>query len=390
MDAAPIAEVQPAAPDTLQAAWLAVTMNGVAQADVMVQRRQGRVYVPADALRRWGVEMAGLAIVELNHQPYVALGGDGLAYSIDESTQALALSIAPARLVATSVQARRTSHGAVARSGWGGFVNYDVLADRSYGASTVSGLFEVGLFSPLGSGSTTVVARSSGSGAKVVRLDSAWTIDDPDRLRSLRIGDSISRGGIGGTPLRFGGVQFGRSFETQPGYVTLPLPSLNGSAALPSVADVYVNNVLMGHQDVRPGPFAITDVPVVSGAGQVSLVVRDMLGRQTTISQSYYTSPELLRAGLDDYSAEAGFARRDYGTRSFDYGSFFASATYRYGLSNTLTGEAHGELTPSIQQAGVAADFVVPGVALVSLGGAASHASGGVGAMLSAAIQRSG
>ncbi|WP_010183411.1 fimbria/pilus outer membrane usher protein [Sphingomonas sp. PAMC 26605] len=388
MVAAPIAIVAPAAADALQAAWLAVTMNGVAQGDVLVQRRAGRVYVPAEALRRWGVTLDGLAIVTLDHQPYVALGGDGLAYTVEEATQALRLTVAPARLQATSLPARRVSLGRVARSGWGGFVNYDLLADRSYGSTSVSGLFEVGLFSPLGSGTSTFVARSSGPGANVVRLESGWTIDDPDRLRSLRIGDSVTRYGIGGTPFRFAGLQFGRSFETQPGYVTLPLPTLGGAAALPSVADIYVNNVLTGHQDVRPGPFAITDVPVVSGAGQVSLVVRDMLGRQTTISQSYYTAPDLLRAGLSDYSFEAGVARRDFGTRSFSYGSAFAAATYRYGLSDTLTGEAHAEATPRLQQAGAAADFVLPGVALITLGAAASHAPSGAGAMVTAGIQR--
>lgn len=384
----PMADVRPVASDNLQAGWLAVTMNGVARDDVLVLRRLDTVYIPADAARRWGVRMDGLAIVDLNHQPYVALGADGLAYTLDEATQMLMLTVAPARLQATSAPARYRALGNVARSGLGGFVNYDLLADRSYGSSSVSGLFELGLFAPIGSGTSTFVARSVGVGAHLVRLESSWTVDDPGRLRSLRIGDSISRGGIGGTPFRFGGLQFGRSFETQPGFVTLPLPTLNGAAALPSVADIYVNTVLMGHQEVRPGPFAITDVPVVSGAGQVSLVVRDMLGRQTTISQSYYTSPELLRAGLDDYSVEAGFARRDFGRRSFGYGPLFAAATYRHGVSDRLTAETHAEATATVQQAGLAADFVLPGIALFKLGASASHSSRGVGALVTAGIQR--
>lgn len=388
MVAAPITESQPAATDALQVGWLAVTMNGVPQGDVFVQRRGGRVYVPAEALRRWGVTLDGVPSVTLDHQAYVALGGEGLVYTVQEATQTVLLTVAPGLLQETRLPARRESLGRVARSGWGGFVNYDLLADRSYGSTTLSGLFEVGLFSPLGSGTSTFVARSSGPGAKLVRLETGWTIDDPDRLRSVRIGDSVTRSGIGGTPFRFAGLQFGRSFETQPGYVTLPLPTLGGTAALPSVADIYVNNVLTGHQDVRPGPFAITDVPVVSGAGQVSLVVRDMLGRQTTISQSYYTAPDLLRAGLSDYSVEAGVARRDFGARSFAYGSAFAAATYRYGVSDTLTAEAHGEATARLQQAGATADVVLPGVALITLGAAASHSPAGVGVMATAGIQR--
>lgn len=384
----PIAEVQPAAADAVQTGWLAVTMNGLPQDEILVLRRAGGVFVPVEVLRCWGVRLDGLPIVQLNNQPYIALGGNGLSFTVQESTQTLVLTVSPARLQTTDVRLKRAPLGRIARSGWGGFVNYDVLAERDSGITSVSGFVETNVFSPVGSGTSTFVVHSSGPGNHLIRLDTSWTVDDPERLRSLRIGDSISRGGIGGTPFRFGGVQFGRSFEIQPGYVTLPLPSLNGDATLPSVADIYINNVLTGHQDIRPGPFTINDVPVVSGSGQVSLIVHDMLGRQTTVSQSYYTSPDLLRAGLDDYSVEAGFARRDFGSRSFAYGPLFAAGTYRYGLSNTFTAETHAEVTGNIQQAGAAANVVLPGIALLSLGVAASHSPAGIGTMVTAGIER--
>jgi outer membrane usher protein len=385
----PTAEVQTAAADVIQTAWLAVTVDGLPQDEVLVLRRAGEVFVPAEALRRWGIRVDELPIVQLNNQPYIALGGEELAFTVQESTQTLVLTVAPIRLQTTAVRLQRAPLGRMARSGLGGFVNYDVLAERSYGRSSASALVETTVFSPQGSGTSTFIARSSGPGNHLVRLDTSWTMDDPDQLRSLRIGDSISRGGIGGTPFRFGGIQFGRSFEIQPGFVTLPLPSLGGDAALPSVADIYVNNVLSGHQDIHPGPFTINNVPVVSGSGQVSLIVRDVLGRQTTVSQSYYTSPELLRAGLDDYSVEAGFARRNFARRSFDYGPFFVAGTYRYGISNTFTAETHAEVTGKIQQAGVAANAVLSGVALLSLGVAASHSPAGTGTMVTAGIERS-
>src|SRR3546814_10276730 len=94
-------------------------------------------------------------------------------------------------------------------------------------------------------------------------------------MRSLSVGDSITRGGIGGLPLRYGGIRFGRNFEVQPGFVTLPMPSLNGSAPLPSVVDIYVNDALVGSLDLKPGPFQVVDAPIVSGNGEVNLVVRD-------------------------------------------------------------------------------------------------------------------
>src|SRR3546814_17406425 len=90
-------------------------------------------------------------------------------------------------------------------------------------------------------------------------------------MRSLSVGDSITRGGIGGLPLRYGGIRFGRNFEVQPGFVTLPMPSLNGSAALPSVVDIYVNDALVGSRDLKPGPFQVVDAPIVSGNGDVQI-----------------------------------------------------------------------------------------------------------------------
>src|SRR3546814_12916662 len=93
-------------------------------------------------------------------------------------------------------------------------------------------------------------------------------------MRSLSVGDSITRGGIGGLPLRYGGIRFGRNFEVQPGFVTLPMPSLNGSAALPSVVDIYVNDALVGSRDLKPGPFQVVDAPIVSGHGEVNPIGR--------------------------------------------------------------------------------------------------------------------
>ena len=389
MFAATVADVQPVAADAVQPGWLAVTVNGTAQGDTLVLRQGDEIHVSVEALERWGVTIEGLPAVALNGQRHVPLRRSGLAFTLDEATQSLVLMIAPARLRATSVRLGRSAPGRMTPSARGAFLNYDLLGERRDRRTNLNGLFELGVFSPRGSGTTTLLARSGGRGSGATRLESGWIIDDPVRLRSLRLGDAISRGGIGGTPFRFGGVQWGRSFDVQPGFVTMPLPSLGGEAALASVADIYVNNVLTARRDLQPGVFRVSDVPVVSGSGTVGVVVRDLLGRETSVSQSDYTAPELLRAGLDDYSIEAGFLRRRFGSRSFDYGSAVASGSYRRGLSDTFTAEVHAEATGRIQQAGAAAGFVLPGVALARLGVAASRSGAGAGMMVSAGIERS-
>jgi outer membrane usher protein len=223
----------------------------------------------------------------------------------------------------------------------------------------------------------------------VVRLETNLTWDDPDHMRSLRVGDTITRGGVGGVPLRIGGLQFTRSFEVQPGFLTAPLPALAGSAALPSVVDLYVNGAPTATKEVQPGAFTLTGFPVVTGSGTVEMVVRDALGRETISRQAYYAAPSLLRAGLTDFSYEIGFLRRGYARESVAYGPLAAAATHRLGVTDRLTIEAHAAVSEKTQHAGGGADLALPGFGLLSVSAAASHRRDGVtGGSWSVAFER--
>ena len=105
---------------------------------------------------------------------------------------------------------------------------------------------------------------------------------------------------------------------SRPDLVTLPLPSFSGSAAVPSTVDVYVNNVRTISQDVDGGPFRLTNLPILSGQGNASIIVRDSSGRDVETTLPFLVSNKLLRGGLFDFSAEAGVPRLFYGARSND------------------------------------------------------------------------
>ena len=92
-----------------------------------------------------------------------------------------------------------------------------------------------------------------------------------------------------------------------------------------------------------PGPFTIDRVPTITGAGQMQVVVTDALGRQQVIAQPYYTGPTLLRAGLSEYSFEAGAIRSDYGLPQQRLRRLRAAGTYRRGFSDSVTAEVHAE-----------------------------------------------
>jgi outer membrane usher protein len=62
----------------------------------------------------------------------------------------------------------------------------------------------------------STLAQDDAERSGAIRLDTTWTLDLPDRLSTLRVGDAISTAGAWGQSMRFGGVQFGTNFATQP------------------------------------------------------------------------------------------------------------------------------------------------------------------------------
>jgi outer membrane usher protein len=231
----------------------------------------------------------------------------------------------------------------VTRGPPGGFLNYDLSYEQIDGPSVAAGVVELGLFGSRGVITHSLAGRSDHESAGAVRLDTTWTRDFPERLATLRVGDSISSPGAWGRSARFGGIQFGTNFSTQPGLVTTPLLAASGEAIVPSTVDVFINGRQLASQDVPPGPFTIDRLPAVSGAGQMQVIVTDLLGRQQALSQPYYSGSSLLRGGLSEYSVELGSIRRDYASRSNAYGDLIGAATLRRGISDDLTIEAHAE-----------------------------------------------
>ncbi len=243
-------------------------------------------------------------------------------------------------------------------AGVGGFMNYDVAYTDDPGADLdlFSAQVEPTLFSPLGSLRSAHLYRDYSAPGDTpdtdydldegfIRLDTTFVRDDPGGMRSYRLGDSITPASTFGRSLRFAGVQVATNFATRPGFVTFPLPSVSGSAAVPSTLDIYVNDSLRATRQVDAGTFRIDEIPVVTGSGEVRIVTRDLLGREQVISENFYASNRLLRAGLRDYAVSAGTLRRNFGSRSNDYSDPFASLYYRWGFTDRLTPEVRLDAT---------------------------------------------
>lgn len=278
----------------------------------------------------------------------------------------------------------------------GGLVNYTL-----YGASGgnrwsdltdfngASALLESRVFGPLGViSSSQILSTSQNEQFDTKRLDSYWTYSDEESLTTYRAGDMIT-GGLSWTrSARLGGIQIRRNFDLRSDIVTMPLPEFAGSAAVPSTVDVYIDNVKRISQKVPEGPFSITNLPVINGSGNARLVVRDALGRETVSETPFFASTNLLAPGLLDFSAELGFARRNYGLESFDYDeSPLGSATVRYGYSDTLTVEGHAEGGEDFYNFGVGGVFSIGTYGLGTLSGSSSRFGGESGYQLAASAE---
>lgn len=175
------------------------------------------------------------------------------------------------------------------------------------------------------------------------RLDTAWRHADAEAMRRVTVGDTLSCGGDISPTLRYAGVQMNTDPSLQPERVMHPLPSVQGSAQVPSGVDLLINDRPAGSVSVGSGPFSLQTLPALTGAGEIRIVQRDVQGIEQVRTLPYYTSPRLLREGLSDHCVEAGLLRVNYGLPSDRYGDRFGAASWRQGLSDTLTGVARVE-----------------------------------------------
>ena len=376
----------------LEEVWLAVSINGQHPSDVdlFLRTAAGRILAPAAQVKAWRLRTPSQAIVTHDKEQYVSLDAlPGLAYRVDEEKQVLAIE-APARLFATTTLNLSGADSVRAPSApLGGFLNYDFVATQANSHTELSGTLEASLFSPMGAGVTEYLVRHEDQQTQAIRLDTTWTIDHPETAGSLRFGDSISGASAWGGAVHFGGIQWASNYTTRPGFITMPLPGVGGEAALPSTLDVYVDNMLRTQSNLPSGPFRVDDVPIVTGEGDIRLVVRDLLGRQQVISMPYYASPELLRAGLQEFSLETGVIRDNYGLESNDYGAPLVVATDRVGLTNRLTGEVHGELLKEQQTLGVSSSVLLAALGVFDASVAGSHSQQGQGELCGVGFQHS-
>lgn len=384
------ASIPPSPSNPLQENLWSVTLNGVDKHETVLFLREAgdKVLASGKDLQSWRLRLPALPPLMHHGETFYPLDRlRGATYRVDEAMQAIAINVPADGFISSTISNPGLSPPPIASS-LGGFLNYDAVAQYNLEAVQLNALTELGVFNRWGVGTTTLSWQELSASARIKRLDSAWTVDIPDSMTSLRFGDAVSQPGEWGGAVRFGGFQWATNFATQPRFIPFPLPAVAGEAVLPSTVDVYVNNALQMRTEVPAGPFSLTNLPVMTGQGDARVVLTDLLGREQIIIQPYYVGPQLLSRGVHNYSYEIGLARENYGINSFDYGRALAAGTHRYGFSDRFTGEIHGELLAHQQTLGASGNYLWPDLGVFNLSLAGSHSSSGLAPFAAAGFQR--
>lgn len=373
----PLTPRTPGDVDALEAGWVEVRVNEMEDRRVVLalEAPDNRVYLGEDVIGHYRLRPGeGDPVRQHGEVFYPVAGLRSVRAAIDRRKQALAL-YAPAESFLDTTS--RAKYGRLVDPDLdtgGGFVNYSLFGSSGERSERVDGQFELGAFAGRGLFTTTQLQRGlTGDMSESVRMESSLRLDWPQSMKTLRLGDTIDFPGAWGRAVRFGGIRWGTNFATQPGFITFPMPAVRGETEVPATVDVFVNNARRSSHEVPPGAFSIREVPVVTGSGDMRVVVRDVFGREQVITTPFYANNRLLRDGLHEYSYELGKVREDFGLASNQYGRAFFAGTHRYGLTDHLTGELRAEVLADQATLGLAGDLLLPALGEFHLAFAASQ-----------------
>lgn len=176
----------------------------------------------------------------------------------------------------------------------------------------------------------------------LTRLESTYT----QRVggdESVRVGDTISSGGMWGSSVRYGGMQFGTASGTRSDVIASTRLATTGLAVLPTVADALFASAGDPASPLTQQNLSVNRSLRGSGPDVWALTAADASGRSESISAPMIADTQLVEQGCSDFSVGMGKVRRDYAIVSNEYGPLFANTTVACAAPLGFTVEGHGE-----------------------------------------------
>lgn len=341
---------------------VAVTLNGEKKGDLFVERTDaGDFLILEEDLRRIGFREPDGQVEVIDGKRYLSLRSmDGVFFRLNESTLTLEITAYPALLPVREIDFLPTRHPNVAYpKDPGGFFNYQVGVNAGDGFSFRSwdGTGQLGVRAGevllLSDGSFTKTREES----TVLRLMTSATWDRRETLQRAVAGDFLASSGELGGNLNLGGLSFAKVYRIDPYFYRYPLANVSGMLPLASDLEVYLDGVRVRTEKLPPGGFVLKNLTQYNGSSQVSVVIRDPFGTERRIEFPFYFTDTLLRAGLHEYSYNAGFLREEFGARSNEYGHAAFSAFHRVGVSDAVTAGGRAEAGKGVVNLGPEATF---------------------------------
>ncbi len=340
----------------LQRSPLDVSVNGISVGIALVWIGDDDVLLKPEDLSRAGVVAERLQTRSFHGVRYVsiaALGGEA-SFKLDPGALTLAISL-PSTYFATSrfdLSNRETFD--VQKPANSGFVNYAVGND-SNGALRFEGEAGVNVAGGL---LDTLIRRDTTTG-RIEGENTSFTDDHPNSGRRDQVGvvpvTADDFAGTGGS-LRFVGASVSRDGPFNQALRQSAGNALSGIALAASTIDIYVNGVLVQRQDIPPGAFQLSNLPLQSGQNDTTIIVRDVFGRTQTYGSSLYRSADILQRGDRTYQFAVGKEVNDYGLNSPSRPTD-AVARYEYGVSDHLTAGGRIVAGTELTNVGVHAAF---------------------------------
>ena len=357
----------------------------------LIITESGDALFTLDALRNFGLrKLLATTEVEVDGKHYVRMSSlaPGVTFRIDETDARIHINADPKLLETSEFDLAYSRPHDVTRSRHdSAFLNYglfynltDDLKFKSLNVPAEAGL-SIGGRLLLSSFSYT----RSDTDKNLVRLMSNFTIDNTNAQRQFIVGDFSAFSGDLGSGGIFGGLSIAKKFSITPRFVRSPELNLSGVIETPSELEIYVDNRLVETRRLPPGGFELLNIPNSRGAGEVTLIVRDVFGRERVHEYPFYLSTALLKAGLHEYSYNLGFRRQDFGFESFEYGDLAFLGFHRLGVTDNFTVGLRGEASGDMLNLGAGIAFASDGFGemAISVAGSRDGASSGYAGGLS-------
>ncbi len=349
----------------------------------VVMRDDGDFLILPDDLKQMGLQDLPPERITFAGEDYVSLANfPEVSFTFDEQSLNLALMAEPEQLGRSSVDLTYNRQGSVYYPEETSlFVNYGLIytsnGDSSLDFQSFNFSNELGLRFGNSLFLSDAIYTETPDENHWVRLNTQVVLDQRDRLQRLVIGDHTAESGDLGSRVQLGGVSLSKIYRIDPYFIRYPLFDFSGMLALPSEIEFYVDGVKMRTERFSPGEFELLNFQGIRGAQDIEVVIRDSFGREQVVSTAIYSTDQVLRHGLHEYSYNLGFQRRDFGLASNDYaGKPVFSAFHLFGLSDRINLGGRAELSEDLVNLGAQSVLVAGSYGLFRLDGSISNNQG--------------